>query len=950
MKKSQGILGTLLMVGVLTASIAMAAGSPAVVMDTYHQDHRVTPKLQFEPQWAGPAGLRSEAVAPLFVEMTADRYGLPSNAGDLELVQVRESLLGTHYVYQQMLHGIPVDRAEFIVSVSKRDDHVYRVFNNIYPVKIQPEQSRAAFDIDGAYDAAWNHLRAQSELEGTPQGKLVYTPEGEGFRLNYVVGLILSAPDGAWNVRVDATTGAVVAVEDTRLIRKVNEYTLTVDQRLAVVDGPTWDRRSTFERFAAQEQAEMRAIADGSRAQGTGVVFDPDPRTTLRDNNLQDNSPAGSFTDAYFTRDLLDITYSGGLYRVTGPYVNIINFENPPTAPSTTTDGDWTATRGDNSFNDAMTYFHLDQNQRYMQSLGFSGATGIQEGPIGTDTDGLSGADNSHYIPGSNRMAFGHGCVDDDEDADVILHEYGHAIQHDIVSSWYGGDTGAMGEGFGDYWAGSYSYIAEPYGSTFNPNWVYTWDGHGNGNQCWPGRILNAHGAQYVHTTTYGAHSGIPGGYVSDELWSTPLFQSLLTLMSQGQTRESVDQIVLESHFGIGSGLKMRDMANITIATAQALQPDGPHAGVFIAKFLVHNIIEIPAVSLTLGSVVVSDAGANGVPDPGETVHLTVRVNNVGTLDAESVSAVLSTTTALVEIPQDASDYNDLPMGSSGPNLVDFVVAIDENFECGDRVDLRLTVTYEDATAATTLLDFDLGTGVPVGAEVSTNPNLAIPDNNSTGITSLLRILDTGATVSADFNVDIEITHTWIGDLLVTLHSPSGTSVILHNRSGSSADDIIGNYPLTLTPAQSLTALIGEPLDGSWELTISDHAGQDTGTLVSWGINDVSGYDCEDAVSAVEDGVMPTRFSVAQNHPNPFNPSTTISFAVPEGAGVVTLAIYDVSGRLVRTLESGSLAAGNYSRVWNGRDAQDRTVGSGTYFYRLSGNNFSEARKMILIQ
>ena len=51
----------------------------------------------------------------------------------------------------------------------------------------------------------------------------------------------------------------------------------------------------------------------------------------------------------------------------------------------------------------------------------------------------------------------------------------------------FGGDTGGMGEGFGDYWAGSYSY-STPNGPVFNPNWMFTWDGH---SSCWPGRITS---------------------------------------------------------------------------------------------------------------------------------------------------------------------------------------------------------------------------------------------------------------------------------------------------------------------------------------------------------------------------------------------------------------------------------------------------------------------------
>jgi len=629
--------------------------------------------------------------------------------------------------------------------------------------------------------------------------------------------------------------------------------------------------------------------------------------------------------------------------------VDILNFESPNTAPSTTVDGNWTAQRGNNAFNDAMTYFHLDQNQRYMQSLGFTGATGIQEGPIQTDSDGLSGADNSHFIPGSNRMAFGHGCVDDNEDADVILHEYGHAIQHDISTNWFGGDTGAMGEGFGDYWAASYSYV-QPNGDTFFPDWVYTWDGHGTSNACWPGRILNATGAQYVHSTTYGAHSSIPGGYVSDELWSTPLFQALRTLMDQGYTRDSVDQIVLEAHFGIGSGLKMRDMANLTIAAAQGLQPAENHANVFIEKFLIHNIIEVQAANLVIASVTVLDAGPNGVADPGELVHMVVELKNQGTMAATTLGSTLSTSTGLVQITQTTSTYNDLPIGAMGTNLVEFELVVDQNFVCGDPIALQLVVSYSGGISPTTQLNFEIGTGVPNGASESATPGLAIPDNNATGITSTLKVVGTGATVTSNLNVDVEITHTWIGDLILTLKSPAGTSVILHNRTGSSADDIIGNYPLTLTPTQALTGLIGQPLDGNWELKVSDNEGQDLGTLVSWGINDVTGFECEDYVSAVGDDILPTRFAIGGNHPNPFNPATTISFSVPENAGQVTLTIFDVSGRLVRTLESSSLSAGNYSRQWNGRDTQGRAVSSGAYFYRLSGNGFSEARKMILVQ
>ncbi len=942
--KLRSIFSVMALIALLSTGSAWAAGAS---LDTYHQDHRSTPKLQFNPTWDAPTGLGAEAVAPLFIEQMAKMYELPANAADLVLIDTKESLLGVHFTYQQQINGVDVQGGELIISIAKKDNHIYRVYNNTFPVR-EDIQSTNAVSSEVALDAAWQRLRVHGDLTSMPQIKLFYTPVQDSFRLNYIIDLAVTAPYGDWRQVIDASTGAVLTVEDSRLIRKVSADDATVEERIAEYSGAAVNRYSVTEAFAINELQESQNAAIASRASGSGVVFDPDPRTTLQDNSLQDGHSPSSFTDAYFTRDLLGISFSGGLYRLTGDYVNITSWDAPSNPPSTTADGNWVATRGDNAFNDAMTYFHLDQNQRYMQSLGFTGATGIQELSIVVDTDGVNGGDNSYFVPSTNRLSFGHGCVDDNEDADVILHEYGHAIQRSINSSWSGGDTGAMGEGFGDYWAGSYSY-STPNGPDFYPNNIYTWDGHGVGNPCWNGRIMNASGARYVHTTNYSAHTGIPGGYVSDELWSTPLFQTLRELDSLGETRESVDQIILEAHFGLGSGLKMREMANAIIATAQELQPDGPHAGVFIDKFLVHEIIIVPHVNLVVNTITQSNSSDNGVVDPGESVNLTIEVTNTGTLAAENVTATLSTTTGLVTVTGNSSAYPTLNPGASGDNTTEFSLSVDSEFICGDFMDLVLVLNF-DGTGGPDTISFELGTGVPVGADESVSPGGAIPDNNATGYTSQIEISGTGAMVTSALNIDMDITHTWIGDLRLKLVSPAGTSIFLHDRSGSSNDDIVGNYPNTLTPAASLSAFIGEPLDGTWTMVVSDHAGADTGTLNSWGINDVSGYNCDDSVSPVPDALVPSSFAVKQNHPNPFNPSTTISFDVPEDAGVVTLAIYDISGRLVKTLESSSLAASSYQRVWNGRDAAGRNVSSGIYFYRLDGKGFSEAKKMIMMK
>ena len=568
-------------VTLLASALPALAGQPE---NRSHSDWRTTPKLYYPAAFDAAGARDAVGVAEAFLAQRGGLFAVPSAPDDLRLEGTRQSLTATHVRFQQYLAGIPVENAEIVVSLHP-DLQVWRVFNNLYPVLDEPLERTPAIGAADALDIAWNHLRVHGELlDVAPSAELLWQPQGMGFRLIYRTLIAVEAPFGHWEVRVDARTGEVLETRRTELSRMPTPKT-----DFEVWSGDVSDRGAAEQR-RAERQAEAPPVGESGGPSGSGEVFDPDPRTTLQDNSLVDTSPASAFTAAYQTRTLLDLTNDAGTYRLIGPWVQIVNFESPATAPSTTTDGVWTALRGNNAFNDVMTYFHIDQSQRYIQNLGFTGASGIQEGSIQVDSDGLSGADNSHYIPGTNQLAFGHGCVDDNEDADVILHEYGHAIQHDINPSWSGGDTGAMGEGFGDYWAGSYSY-STPNGTTYHPTWVFTWDGHLG---CWAGRVMDITG-QYDPGSTYPAHSTV-NGVDGDELWSTPLFTSLVDLIGLGKTREEVDKIVLESHFGLGSGLSMPDMAQSTVDAATALYPAGPHASVFQGNFADHNILSLPSI------------------------------------------------------------------------------------------------------------------------------------------------------------------------------------------------------------------------------------------------------------------------------------------------------------------------------------------------------------------
>jgi hypothetical protein len=94
---------------------------------------------------------------------------------------------------------------------------------------------------------------------------------------------------------------------------------------------------------------------------------------------------------------------------------------------------------------------------------------------------------------------------------------------------------------------------------------------------------------------------------------------------------------------------------------------------------------------------------------------------------------------------------------------------------------------------------------------------------------------------------------------------------------------------------------------------------------------------------------VPTATALMQNFPNPFNPSTTLAFDMAQ-AGHVTIQIYSVSGRLIRTLINERRDAGRHSVEWNGMDASGSSVPSGIYFYRMKASGYEATKKMILVR
>ncbi|UCC80379.1 MAG: Omp28-related outer membrane protein [Candidatus Zixiibacteriota bacterium] len=159
------------------------------------------------------------------------------------------------------------------------------------------------------------------------------------------------------------------------------------------------------------------------------------------------------------------------------------------------------------------------------------------------------------------------------------------------------------------------------------------------------------------------------------------------------------------------------------------------------------------------------------------------------------------------------------------------------------------------------------------------------------------------------------------------------------------------------TYGEPITITQGETLEFTYDLTISNPLVPRNCQVVAFVQSDQNREILQSAKewvtelqqTSVDDEIaFPTLFNLSQNYPNPFNATTKIDF-LSEG-GKVNLAVYNVTGSLVKTLVDGSLEAGSHSIIWDGKDNSGSEVSSGIYFYRLSDSSGENVRRMTLLK
>lgn len=324
------------------------------------------------------------------------------------------------------------------------------------------------------------------------------------------------------------------------------------------------------------ETDDHRSYFDGPDSLVQTMVFLPDPLTTagvtyggdFTDNN--DSDIAALNDQRVFVSMRVAFENDTFFLRNDSVVISDLNVPVVPVAFSLTPE--FIFTRSEEGFEDANTFYHITHFNDYINNLGYSG---LQNFPIRIDPHGANGDDQSFYAGGAfPTIQYGEGGVDDAEDADVLLHEYGHALSdHASPGSNSGIERRAIDEGYGDYFAVSYSRAY----SDFNWQNVFSWDGH---NEFWFGRNAN--------TNKHYPEDNSDNIYAACEIWSGALMDIFDAI-----GKENTDKMVLEALYGSTPDMTMPEAAQLILAAEETIFGGTFHETVYDlldARGLIHPL------------------------------------------------------------------------------------------------------------------------------------------------------------------------------------------------------------------------------------------------------------------------------------------------------------------------------------------------------------------------
>lgn len=317
------------------------------------------------------------------------------------------------------------------------------------------------------------------------------------------------------------------------------------------------------------------------------MVFNPDPLTKANlvwssGDDYDKNDSNEIFLDPL--RELMPIEVTldsvSGEFLLENDRCIIKEFSSPVNPIVTSPTPMFDFSRSHYGFEQVNAYYHITKTQKHLVNLGFN----LVDYQIQVDVNALNGQDNSMFNFQFNppRLFFGEGGVDDAEDADVVVHEYGHAISHSASgASNVGTERRCLDEALGDYFACSYSYALNPF------KWenVFSWDGH---NQYWTGRAGDNPSEKNYQQISF-TNGNI---YAHTDLWVSALMEINMAL-----GRFNADQLVVESLYGYFPNMTFTDAAML-IVQADSLYNNGSNVPFIWNTFYNKGILPSNPVSI----------------------------------------------------------------------------------------------------------------------------------------------------------------------------------------------------------------------------------------------------------------------------------------------------------------------------------------------------------------
>ncbi len=452
----------------------------------------------------------------------AGALGVRRDTRDLRVMRVFPTSAGPRVRFQQFVKGVPVRNGQVAVALAK-DGSVSHVANSA--VAATALDTNARVSRAEALLTARRRVPSGFDLVSAPTTTLVAEPTARGgLTLAWLVVLPTRAPRGDWNVVVSARNGNVLKAFNA--IKHVNGSALTY------APNPVQQTANTGLRDNADSD---QAILNSARVP-----------VTLTDLSPGSNRLVGTYVDTTLT-DAADCNL---------PYA-------PGQASSASRSYDFN--RSQDPFEEAVAYAAITRVQHSYIDFGLPG---IFDHPLAINVH-CTGDDNSFYSSDDGRLHMGDGGVDDAEDADVTVHEFGHATQDAQVPGFGPGggplgdqptEQGAMGEGFGDFLA-AFTYLQDG-NATYQASrrfCVAEWDATsynevvaGNSGS---GCLRWTDGTNEVDGTDIGTYAGAPTEVHDDgRYWSamlTCVFNGIEPALGTAQARNRVLTLVIAHNFDL---------------------------------------------------------------------------------------------------------------------------------------------------------------------------------------------------------------------------------------------------------------------------------------------------------------------------------------------------------------------------------------------------------------